>query len=128
MGVTQKWHHLVVDTTIITTSCAAMSNILGRVGARGYRGIAKFGRVVKPRFDKFTSLARVEMAAPSRAEFMAEMSKLKEADIAGMPSRFANITLNEIGARGLVVLEVALWFYVGEIIGRGSIVGYNPSV
>ena len=25
----------------------------------------------------------------------------------------------------LVVLEVACWFFVGEVIGRGSLIGYQ---
>lgn len=26
---------------------------------------------------------------------------------------------------GLVATEVLMWFYIGEIIGKGSIVGYD---
>lgn len=39
--------------------------------------------------------------------------------------KFLNLTVKEATANTLVAVEVAAWFYVGEIIGRGSLIGYN---
>ena len=86
--------------------------------------LAKFARVLKPRMNKFGKLAAVEMAPPSRAEFLASLETLKNANYRSIPG----LTVNEFAARGLVVAEIAFWFYVGEMIGRRSLIGYNPKV
>ena len=36
--------------------------------------------------------------------------------------------MNQVVAYALCAGEVTLLFYVGEMIGRGSIIGYNPVV
>ena len=37
---------------------------------------------------------------------------------------FLNLTVAEAATNALVVVEVGCWFYVGEIIGRQSLIGY----
>lgn len=36
-----------------------------------------------------------------------------------------NLTVREAAQNAAVVVEVAMWFYIGEIIGRGSFIGYD---
>jgi len=85
--------------------------------------------VTKPKAQNFAKNASVEMAPPAPAEFMGELNILKNDILAGRSAaRASNMTVNEIAAKGLVVAEVAFWFYIGEIIGRRSIIGYNPKV
>ena len=65
------------------------------------------------------------MAPPLPAEWPAikrAFGNLKDATITG---RFLNVTVKEGVANTLVAVEIAMWFYIGEIIGRRSIVGYN---
>jgi hypothetical protein len=65
------------------------------------------------------------MAVPSRAEFM---SSINSVNLKNVSETVGNMSMNEIAARGLVVAEIAMWFYVGEIIGRCSLIGYNPKI
>ena len=37
---------------------------------------------------------------------------------------FLNLTVREAALNTAVAVEVACWFYVGEIVGRGSLIGY----
>ena len=39
--------------------------------------------------------------------------------------KFLDVTVKEAAANTLVALEIACWFWVGEIIGRRNIRGYN---
>ena len=47
---------------------------------------------------------------------------LKDAALAG---KFMNVTVKQACVNTLVAAEIAFWFYVGEIIGRRSLIGYN---
>jgi len=94
------------------------------MGIRGYNALAKLGRVTKPRVVRFGQLASVEMTPPSVGQFKASVEGLKNANL----GKITDLNVNEFAARGLVVLEVGFWFYIGEMIGRGSIIGYNPDV
>ena len=38
---------------------------------------------------------------------------------------FLNLTVKEATTNAIVVADVAFWFILGEIIARGSIIGYN---
>lgn len=33
--------------------------------------------------------------------------------------------MKDVAVNGVVVTEVACWFFIGECIGKGSLVGYN---
>ena len=97
--------------------------MLARVGSRVINALTKFQRVSSPSLKKFGASVSVEMAPPSLGELM---TSIKSLDAAGGMAKLPEMTLNEIGARGLVLVEILLWFKVGEMIGRGSIIGYNP--
>eukprot|EP01134_Creolimax_fragrantissima_P001620 CFRG1620T1 len=39
---------------------------------------------------------------------------------------FMNVSVEKATSNTLLVAEIACWFFVGEIIGRRSLIGYNP--
>merc|ERR1712151_1356561 len=114
---------------VVSQISALSPAFLVRVGSRGYNAAAKLTRVTKPKVQNFAKNASVEMAPPSPGEFMGQLNILKNDILAGKSAaRTANLTVNELAAKGLVVAEVGLIFYLGEMIGRKSIIGYNPKV
>ena len=91
--------------------------------------VAKFGRVLKPRVQNFAKNASVEMVPPAPGEFVKEVNISKVNIMSGKSlARVFDLTVNELTAIGLVIAEVAFCFYIGEMIGRRSIIGYNPKV
>ena len=50
------------------------------------------------------------------------LNKLWNSTISG---RFLDVSVSEATRNTLVAVEVACWFYVGEMIGRKSIIGYK---
>ncbi|VEL38494.1 unnamed protein product [Protopolystoma xenopodis] len=69
--------------------------------------------------------ARVELRPPSPKDFplaIAEYSRLFKAGSAG---RWRDIAVKDAFLNALVATEVACWFFLGEIIGKRSLVGYG---
>ena len=50
------------------------------------------------------------------------MNRLLNSTLTG---KFLDVTMKEATKNTLVAVEIACWFYVGEIIGRRSIIGYK---
>lgn len=42
-----------------------------------------------------------------------------------MSGKFFDMTVTQATKNSLVAVEVACWFFVGEIIGRKSLIGYK---
>lgn len=65
------------------------------------------------------------MAPPKMSDWPAikkSFMGLKDASLAG---KFVDVTVKQACVNTLVAAEIAFWFYVGEIIGRRSLIGYN---
>ena len=80
---------------------------------------------VQPHVVTFWNNAKVEMLPPKLSEWPAIKKSfigLKEAALKG---KFLDITMKEATVNTLVAVEIAFWFYVGEVIGRRSLIGYN---
>lgn len=85
-------------------------------------GLAKRAQ---PHASKFWNNAKVEIAPPKMSDWPAIKKSfigLKNAALAG---KFLDVTVKEACVNSLVAAEIAFWFYVGEIIGRRSLIGYN---
>uniref|UniRef100_A0A7M5UXM9 ATP synthase subunit g, mitochondrial n=2 Tax=Clytia hemisphaerica TaxID=252671 RepID=A0A7M5UXM9_9CNID len=114
---------------VVAQISALSPAFLVRVGSRGFNAAAKLTRVTMPKAQNFAKNASVEMAPPSPGEFMGQLNILKNDILAGKSAaRASNLTVNEMAAKGFVLVEVGLWFYLGEMLGRKSIIGYNPKV
>ncbi|XP_065643905.1 ATP synthase subunit g, mitochondrial [Hydra vulgaris] len=108
---------------------SASPEILIRVGKRGVNAVTKFGRVMQPRLNNFAKNASVECAPPTPSEFFQQLTVLRNDLISGKSfQRLKDMSVNEATAKGLVLLECAFWGVIGEMIGRRSIVGYNPTL
>lgn len=42
-----------------------------------------------------------------------------------MKGKFFDVIVKEVVVNILVVVEIVFWFYVGEVIGRRSLIGYD---
>merc|ERR1711928_67857 len=66
-----------------------------------------------------------EMAPPSLGGLKADLMSVKLSSFS--PSNILNMSFNEVAGRGLVLVELYLLFKVGEVLGRGHLVGYSFS-
>ena len=42
-----------------------------------------------------------------------------------LQGRFLTNSTKEIAVKSLIGVEILMWFYVGEVIGKGSLIGYD---
>uniref|UniRef100_A0A8D2DY91 ATP synthase F(0) complex subunit g, mitochondrial n=1 Tax=Sciurus vulgaris TaxID=55149 RepID=A0A8D2DY91_SCIVU len=81
-------------------------------------------RYSKPRLATFWHYAKVEFVPPTSAEIPIAIQSLKKIVNSAQTGSFKQLTVKEAVLNGLVATEVWMWFYIGEIIGKRSIVGY----
>lgn len=79
----------------------------------------------KPRLATFWHYAKVELVPPTPAEIPTAIQSLKKIVHSAQTGSFKQLTVKEAVLNGLVATEVWMWFYIGEIIGKRGIVGYN---
>ena len=79
----------------------------------------------KPRLATFWYYAKVKLVPPTPAEIPIAIQSLKNIINSAKTGNFKQLTVKEALLNGLVATEVWMWFYVGEIIGKRGIVGYD---
>merc|ERR1719495_118860 len=89
-----------------------------------FRGKGYIDRA-RPYGEWFWTNAKVEMAPPVPADIPAIKKGLLSMKNTLVTGKFMNLTVKEATANVLVLAEIAFFFYVGEIIGKRSLVGYK---
>ncbi|KAH0518039.1 ATP synthase subunit g, mitochondrial [Microtus ochrogaster] len=79
----------------------------------------------KPRLATFWQYANVELVLPTPGELPAAIQSAKKIIQSAKTGSFKHLKVKEAVLNGLVATEVWMWFYVGEIIGKRGIVGYD---
>nr|BAB25423.1 unnamed protein product [Mus musculus]BAB25507.1 unnamed protein product [Mus musculus] len=79
----------------------------------------------KPRLATFWHYAKVELVPPTPAEIPTAIQSVKKIIQSAKTGSFKHLTVKEAVLNGLVATEVWMWFYIGEIIGKRGIVGYE---
>jgi len=94
--------------------------------------MAAIGRLAKstvtfatPRLQTFLRYARVELAPPTPEQIPQATQAIKGLVAAARQGKWKTVTVKQATVNACIGIEVACWFFIGEIIGKGSVVGYQ---
>nr|BAN20751.1 hypothetical protein [Riptortus pedestris] len=82
----------------------------------------------KPNLATFIRYAKVELTPPSPRDIPAITSGLKNIISSAKTGKWKTVTVREAWLNTLITVEVFCWFYVGEVIGKRHLVGYEVQV
>jgi len=81
--------------------------------------------IAKPQLNTFLRYAKVELAPPSPGEIPAAIADISTKVANLQKQTFRDWTVRQTAINAVVGVEVACWFFIGECIGKGSLVGYD---
>lgn len=100
-----------------------------RLGKNGPEILQKFyvwaEPQVRPALQVFWKYAKVELKPPTPGEIPEITNRIRNIITGFRQSKWRDVTVREAWLNALVSLEVACWFFVGEVIGKRHIVGYK---
>ncbi|CAL8078409.1 unnamed protein product [Calicophoron daubneyi] len=79
----------------------------------------------RPAFAKFATYAKVEMRPPKLADVAVARAEVLRLIDAAKSGKWRSTTVREAFLNTVVTLEVVAWFFIGEVIGRRSLIGYS---
>ncbi|CAF1465456.1 unnamed protein product [Rotaria magnacalcarata] len=103
-----------------------MSAIVNRVTTLAPKLALPVARYGQSKLSRFWYFARVELRPPMPNEFGQIQQGFQKIVQSATTGAWRQLTVKQFALNTLVGLEVMFWFYMGECIGRGSIIGYRP--
>ncbi|KAM3176966.1 hypothetical protein ACTXT7_005441 [Hymenolepis weldensis] len=79
----------------------------------------------RPAAAKFYKYAKVEMRPPTMNELTPAMEEGRSIIKFFQTGAWKQKSVKEFALDGVVAVEVLMWFFIGEIIGRRSLIGYK---
>ena len=77
-----------------------------------------------PALKTFVKYARVELIPPRWSELSQVRQGFGDLLTAVRTQKWREVTVKEATVNTLITIEVICWFFVGEIIGKGGVIGY----
>jgi len=78
-----------------------------------------------PRLATIVKYGKVELTPPSPAEIPVAIGQAGQLVKSAMTFKWTQLTVREAWLNTLVAVEVGCWFFIGECIGKGSLVAYK---
>merc|ERR1711997_35517 len=78
-----------------------------------------------PRFATLIKYGKTELTPPTPGEIPQAIGQALKLVKSGTTFQFRHLTVKEALVNTCVTVEVAMWFFIGECIGKGGLVGYG---
>ena len=79
----------------------------------------------KPKLREFNRFAKTELYPPTPADIPAIIKGFSNLVSGTMSMRWTRLPVKEAWLNTLIGIEVMCWFFVGEVIGKRNLIGYN---
>ena len=93
-----------------------MSSLVQKAGTLAQQGLV----LAKPKLRVFLHYAKTELRPPTPGELPQAIAGVGRLVKSARWSRVKDLTVREAWLNTLIGVEVACWFFVGEVIGRGE--------
>merc|ERR1712113_602677 len=80
---------------------------------------------ILPRWSTFLKYVKTELTPPSPGEIPQAIAQATRLVASATTMQFRHTTVREAAINTAVVIEVACWFFIGECIGKGGLIGYD---
>merc|ERR1711860_195949 len=101
-----------------------VANLAGSLATKGPKLANSAVAFAKPKLATFWKYAKVEMKPPTPAEFPAVQQGFTNLLNAAKQGKWKNVTVKEGALNACITAEILFWFFAGEVIGRGNLIGY----
>merc|ERR1712198_387785 len=98
-----------------------MSKLLARIPIMAKAAVDS----ATPKMNTFIRYARVELVPPTPAELGAVSQGFGQIVKSAQTGAWKKLTVKEASLNALVAVEVMCWFFIGECLGKGTLVGYQ---
>merc|ERR1711976_194657 len=103
-------------------AAARIANSLVTKSTNLVKGTVAFGQ---PRLATFWKYAKVELRPPSLNEMPQVSQGFNNLLASARSGKWKQLTIKEATVNTLVGVEVLMWFFIGECIGKRALVGYQ---
>ena len=79
----------------------------------------------KPKLREFNRFAKTELYPPTPADIPAIIRGFSDLVKGATSGRITKLTVKEAWLNTLITIEVMCWFFVGEVIGKRNLIGYD---
>nr|XP_039254537.1 ATP synthase subunit g, mitochondrial-like [Styela clava]XP_039254538.1 ATP synthase subunit g, mitochondrial-like [Styela clava] len=86
------------------------------------KAVVSFSR---PKLQTFYKYAKVELRPPTPGEMSQAVGDAQKGIKSLISGKFMELSVKQGWQNTLVATEILMWFFVGEIIGRRSLIGYK---
>ncbi|KAK8736221.1 hypothetical protein OTU49_004876, partial [Cherax quadricarinatus] len=100
---------------------AKMSKLVARIPVLAKSAVD----AATPKLNTFIRYAKVELVPPTPAEFGSVAQGFGNIVKSAQTGAWKQLTVKDASRNTLVAIEVLCWFFIGECIGKGTIVGYQ---
>merc|ERR1711935_49234 len=115
-----------LNTLFGSDHSSSQSQISDRMAMAAMKQLPGMARVyAAPRWATFVKYGKVELMPPSPAEIPAAIGELAGLVKSGMTMQWRHTPVKEAFINAVVTTEVLCWFFIGECIGKGSLVAYK---
>merc|ERR1712001_3759 len=117
------------NSRLISTNLHSFRRKVFKFTAKMSGLVAKLPPIVmaytKPLFATFVKYGKTKLTPPSPMELPAAVAQAVGLATKAITFQWAGLTVKQVWLNTLVAAEVGCWFFIGECIGKGSLVAYK---